>query len=83
LTQWTEAQAADVHRFWEVYDPRYGEIIEALSERLQAEPQMGPLLPSITADDTTGQTRDIRRAALVDGAWNCRTACSFPHRGHD
>jgi hypothetical protein len=24
--QWTEAQAADVHRFWEVYDAHYEEI---------------------------------------------------------
>jgi rsbT co-antagonist protein RsbR len=70
--QWTEAQTADVHRFWEVYEKHYEEIADALNERLGEHPELGPLMQGMTdeqraADQAT--SRHALRSALVDGDW--------------
>jgi rsbT co-antagonist protein RsbR len=67
--QWTEAQEADVRRFWEVYDANYEEIHEALQERLSDVPQLGALTRGLLSDGTVDQTRDALRAALERDEW--------------
>jgi rsbT co-antagonist protein RsbR len=71
--QWTEAQTADVHRFWEVYDAHYEAIADALDERLATHPELGPLVRGMTdAQRAADQqaSREALRAALVDGDWS-------------
>ena len=67
--RWTKAQVTDVQRFWEVYDAHFEEINEALAEQLSAEPQLGPLMASITADGMDGQNREVLRDALLNDQW--------------
>jgi rsbT co-antagonist protein RsbR len=67
--RWTKAQVTDVQRFWEVYDAHFEEINKALADQLSAEPQLGPLMASITADGMDGQNREVLRDALLDDEW--------------
>jgi rsbT co-antagonist protein RsbR len=67
--RWTKAQVTDVQRFWEVYDAHFEEINKALAEQLSTEPQLGPLMASITADGMDGQNREVLRDALLNDQW--------------
>jgi rsbT co-antagonist protein RsbR len=67
--RWTKAQATDVQRFWEVYDAHFEDINKALAEHLSAEPELGPLMSSVTADGMDGQSRDLLRNALLNDQW--------------
>jgi rsbT co-antagonist protein RsbR len=67
--RWTKAQVTDVQRFWEVYDTHFEEINKALAEHFAGEPQLGPLMASITADGMDGQNREALRDALLNDQW--------------
>ena len=67
--QWSEAQAADVQRFWEVYDAHYEEIHDALNDTLAPEPGLGQLMSSMTQDGSSGRAREALRGALERDEW--------------
>ena len=67
--RWTKAQVTDVQRFWEVYDAHFEEINTALAEELSAEPELGPLMASITTDWMDAQNRELLRDALMHDRW--------------
>jgi rsbT co-antagonist protein RsbR len=67
--RWSEAQTADVRRFWEVYDGHYDEIHEALNEALNGEPELAPLMSAMSEDNASGSTREALRAALDTDEW--------------
>jgi rsbT co-antagonist protein RsbR len=70
--QWTEAQEADVRRFWEVYDAHYDEIGEALNERLAEHPELGPLMRGTSEAEreaSAATSREALRAALAHDDW--------------
>jgi rsbT co-antagonist protein RsbR len=71
--QWTEAQEADVHRFWDVYETHFSEIAEALNERLAEHRELGPLISGMTDEqraDDQAKNRAALRSALIDGDWS-------------
>jgi rsbT co-antagonist protein RsbR len=68
-SRWSEAEQADVHRFWEMYDGHYEEIHDALNERLKEEPELRPLLAALAQDASSAATREALRGALERDEW--------------
>jgi rsbT co-antagonist protein RsbR len=58
--------------FWNVYDAHYDEISAEARAHLMDDPEFGPLMKSMTAEQTEAQSRESRerlRGAILHGEW--------------
>lgn len=68
----TSADRRGLEDFWKIYDAHYDEITQESMEALSKDPEFGPLLASMPAEQREHQNRQSRqliRRALLEGDW--------------
>jgi rsbT co-antagonist protein RsbR len=68
----TSADQQALEDFWKVYDGHYDEITQESMEALAQDPEFGPLMASMPAEQLEHQnarTRQLTRRALLEGDW--------------
>jgi rsbT co-antagonist protein RsbR len=68
----TSADQQALEDFWKIYDAHYDEITQESMDALSEDPEFGPLMASIPAEQLehqNAQSRALTRRALLEGDW--------------
>src|SRR5437763_354240 len=68
----SSADQQALEAFWKIYDANYDEITHESMDALSQDPEFGPLMASMPAEQLEHQnarTRQLTRRALLEGDW--------------
>jgi rsbT co-antagonist protein RsbR len=74
---WLPTEQRGLKDFWEVYEGHYDEITKGTMDALADDPELGPMMRSMPAEQTAEnnrRSREMMRNAIISGNWDAYTA---------